>query len=120
MRSPNRSRPATIDRDDWASQCSAEAQSIHASETRQKNNPFHEDSQHSVTRSVDNTNLERQAVPRLDSQLMTTTNFSDVLGGNRLAMQREEIATDRLDADAEDQDKLDELEKLALEALDEI
>jgi len=43
---------------------------------------------------------------------MTTTNFSDVLASNNIhAMQREEIASHRESApDADDRDKLDELE----------
>ena len=58
---------------------------------------------------------------------MTTTNFSDVLAGQRpnlmdTAMDRDEITTDRQLAGqgSEGRDKLDELEQLALEALDDI
>jgi hypothetical protein len=44
--------------------------------------------------------------------MMTTTNFSDVLASNNFnAMQREEIASHRSGAaDADDREKLDELE----------
>ena len=55
---------------------------------------------------------------------MTTTNFSDVLAPFKhlqdTAMHRKEIASAALSQEVADGDRLDELEQLALEALDDI
>lgn len=56
---------------------------------------------------------------------MTTTNFSDVLAPfkhqqDTTAMHRKEIASAALSQEVADGDRLDELEQLALEALDDI
>ena len=132
LRSPERRQ---FDNRDWASPVSSNLDRSNILPVQaSSNNPFNDMSKnltesHEVTEMQhrrDNINNFRG---HLDSQLQKTTNFSDVLasrvGPNTMdlpTMQREEIGTDReMRAAAPDSlDKLDELEQMALEALDDI
>ena len=142
MRSPERGRPA-FDRGEWASPVSSKLQKSTdiVAERQRANNPFHEESKNSVSQSIDhnfiarqNNYMDNQQPTQLASHLMTTTNFSDVLGGHYRrdnTMQRDEIVTERellgagtsiaqVGQDPAGKNKLDELEQLALDALDDI
>ena len=135
MRSPERHRQTFERAGDWASPVSNKyqqqmSQNMDIGADRQRNlNPFQEESKHSVSnvsRSIDPASIgigmQHQTNQRVDQ---SQTNFSDALAGRNMqhapidaSMQREDIATGRESGDGID--KLDELEQMALEALDDI
>ena len=109
MRSPDRQRPAGLihpQQDNFMA--SPISSKLHQSNA---NNPFQEESKNTTMGQIQQQTVDHR--PRLESQqLLSATNFSDVLAAGG-AMNREEIATNRED-DAENMaSKLDELEALA-------
>ena len=114
LRSPERRQ---FDRD-WASPVSSklERSNILPAAQVSSNNPFNDVSKN-LTQSLEEVDMQPRRDNldkfrgRLESQLQTTTNFSDVLASR---------AADQMPAAPDGLDKLDELEQMALEALDDI
>ena len=127
---------------DWASPVSSKLeQSNLGRDPAGIGNPFSDEVSRNMQQSIDRPDMIPASQPQqriqVESQLMQTTNFSDVLAGRSTnfaehqaqhpAMERSEIATERNEPSNivaatgnNSLDKLDALEQMALEALDDL